>query len=110
MARFLDYPDRMLKRRWGPSTIVSDRHWVPLGATRRGPATLPRCRLAGPLGHGERKESKMGCLFALLAGFAPRIALVLVLIFTNLVDRAFTGFLVPLLGLILLPYATLFYA
>ena len=51
----------------------------------------------------------MGCLFALLAGFAPRIALGLVWIFTNLVDRAFTGFLVPLLWLIFLPYATLFY-
>ena len=43
----------------------------------------------------------MGCLFALLAGFAPRIALVLVWIFTNLVDRAFHGFLIPLLGLLL---------
>ena len=51
----------------------------------------------------------MGCLFALLAGFAPRIALVLVWIFTNLVDRAFHGFLIPLLGLLLFPYATLFY-
>jgi hypothetical protein len=51
----------------------------------------------------------MGCLLALLAGFAPRVALVLVWIFTNLVDRAFSGFLVPLLGLIVFPYATLFY-
>jgi len=51
----------------------------------------------------------MGCLFALLAGFAPRIALILVWIFSNLVDRAFTGFLLPLLGLIVLPYTTLFY-
>jgi hypothetical protein len=51
----------------------------------------------------------MGCLFALLAGFAPRVALVLIWIFSNLVDRAFTGWLVPLLGLILFPYATLFY-
>jgi hypothetical protein len=51
----------------------------------------------------------MGCLFALLAGFAPRIALALVWIFTDFVDRAFTGFLLPLLGLIFLPYATLFY-
>jgi hypothetical protein len=48
----------------------------------------------------------MGCLFALLAGFAPRIALVLVWIFTDLVDRAFHGFLIPLLGLLLFPYAT----
>jgi hypothetical protein len=30
-------------------------------------------------------------------------------IFSNLVDRAFTGFLIPLFGLILFPYATLFY-
>jgi hypothetical protein len=51
----------------------------------------------------------MGCLLALLAGFAPRVALVLVWVFSNLVDRAFSGFLVPLLGLILFPYATLFY-
>jgi hypothetical protein len=51
----------------------------------------------------------MGCLLALLAGFAPRIALILVWIFTNLVDRAFEGFIVPLLGLIIFPYATLFY-
>jgi hypothetical protein len=33
-----------------------------------------------------------------LTGFAPRVALVLVWIFTNLVDRAFNGFLIPLLG------------
>ena len=51
----------------------------------------------------------MGCLLALLAAFAPRLALVLIWIFSNLVDRAFDGFLVPLLGLIVFPYATLFY-
>ena len=51
----------------------------------------------------------MGRLLALLAGFAPRVALLLIWIFTNLVDRAFTGFLIPLLGLLIFPYATLFY-
>ncbi|MGH3508347.1 MAG: hypothetical protein ACRDO2_14205 [Nocardioidaceae bacterium] len=51
----------------------------------------------------------MGCLIALLAAFAPRVALGLIWIFTNLVDRAFDGFFVPLFGLILFPYATLFY-
>ncbi len=51
----------------------------------------------------------MGCLLALLAGFAPRVALVLIWIFSNLVDRAFNGFLIPLLGLIFFPYTTLFY-
>ena len=51
----------------------------------------------------------MGCLLALLAGFAPRLVLVLIWIFSNLVDRAFNGFVIPLLGLIFFPYATLFY-
>ena len=51
----------------------------------------------------------MGCLLALLAGFAPRVALILVWIFSDLVDRAFSTFLVPLIGLIVFPYATLFY-
>jgi len=49
------------------------------------------------------------CLLVLLAVFAPRVALVFVWIFSNLVDRAFSGFIVPLLGLIFLPYTTLFY-
>jgi len=51
----------------------------------------------------------VGCLLALLAAISPRLALVLVWIFTNLVDRAFTGLLLPLLGLIFLPLTTLLY-
>ena len=51
----------------------------------------------------------MGCLIALLAAFAPRVTLVILWIFSSLVDRAFSGFLIPLLGLIVLPYTTLFY-
>lgn len=51
----------------------------------------------------------MGCLLALLAGFAPRVALILVWIFTDLVDRAFGSFIIPLIGLVVFPYATLFY-
>jgi CDP-diglyceride synthetase len=51
----------------------------------------------------------MGCLLALVAAISPRVALVLVWIFTNLVDRAFEGFLLPLLGLLLLPFTTLIY-
>jgi hypothetical protein len=51
----------------------------------------------------------MGCLFAIVAAFTPRIALGALWIFTNLVDRAYSTFIVPLLGLIFVPYATLFY-
>jgi hypothetical protein len=52
----------------------------------------------------------VGCLFALLAGFLPRFALVCVWIFTNDVDRAYDTFILPLLGLIFLPLTTLVYA
>ena len=51
----------------------------------------------------------MGCLLVLLASFAPRLVLVLMWIFGDLVDRAFSGFVIPLLGLVVLPYTTLFY-
>ena len=49
------------------------------------------------------------CLFALLAGFAPRIALILMWLFTPWVSRAFDNFIVPLLGLIFLPLTTVIY-
>jgi hypothetical protein len=52
----------------------------------------------------------VGCLFALTAGFFPRIALVLLWIFTDDVDRAFDSFWIPLLGLIFLPLTTIMYA
>ena len=52
----------------------------------------------------------MACLFALLSGFFPRLGLLLVWIFTNEVDQAYDGFVLPLLGLIFLPLTTLVYA
>jgi hypothetical protein len=52
----------------------------------------------------------MGCLFALLGGIFPRLALLIVWIARPaLVDAAFTGFILPLLGIIFLPFATLIY-
>ena len=51
----------------------------------------------------------MGCLLVFFAAAAPRLTLVILWIFTDLVDRAYSGFLVPLLGLLVLPYTTLFY-
>ena len=50
-----------------------------------------------------------GCLFALFAGFAPRLALLFLWIFTDLVTRAFHNFIWPLLGIIFLPLTTLMY-
>ena len=51
----------------------------------------------------------MGCLFALIAVLSPRFALFLLWAFTNYVDRAFSGWFVPLLGLLFAPWTTLFY-
>jgi hypothetical protein len=52
----------------------------------------------------------MGCLFAILSGFFPRLGLALVWIFTNEVDQAYDTWVLPLLGLIFLPLTTLVYA
>ena len=42
----------------------------------------------------------MPCLFALIAVLSPRLALLLLWLFSPWVDGAFAGFLLPLLGLI----------
>ena len=52
----------------------------------------------------------MGCLFVLMAGIFPRLALFIVWIARpERVDAAFDSFIWPLLGLIFLPFATLIY-
>src|SRR5262245_19763212 len=51
-----------------------------------------------------------GCLFALLAVLSPRVALVILWIFTPLVTRVFDqAWWWPLLGLLFLPFTTLMY-
>ena len=40
----------------------------------------------------------MGCLIVLMALIGPRVALVFTWIFTDLVDRAFENWVVPLSG------------
>lgn len=50
-----------------------------------------------------------GCLFAMLAIFSPRLALIIAWLATDLVDIAFDGFILPFLGLVFLPFTTLFY-
>jgi hypothetical protein len=50
------------------------------------------------------------CLVALLALISPRLAIIALWLFSNLLDRAYDGLLVPLLGFFLLPWTTLAYA
>jgi hypothetical protein len=51
----------------------------------------------------------MCCLLLIAGGIGPRIALVIWWIFGEKVDVAFDTWVWPLLGLILLPWTTLFY-
>ncbi len=52
----------------------------------------------------------MGCLFVLLAGVFPRLALLIVWIARPaMVNAAFSSWIWPLLGLLFLPFATLMY-
>ncbi len=48
-----------------------------------------------------------GCLMVLLGASFPRLAIVLLLLFSNWFARAFEGLLIPLLGLVFLPYTVL---
>ena len=50
-----------------------------------------------------------GCLFAFVAVFSPRLAFLIVWLWTDMVSDAFGGFLLPFLGFLLLPFTTLFY-
>jgi len=49
------------------------------------------------------------CLFVLVLAF-PRIVLLLVFFFSNYLERAYHGLILPLLGFIFLPLTTLAYA
>lgn len=50
-----------------------------------------------------------GCIVATLLLFGPRLAVVFMWLFTSRVAIAFDTFIVPLVGLIFLPFTTLMY-
>ena len=52
----------------------------------------------------------MPCLAALLALISPRLALVVMWLFSNILSRSFDSWLLPLIGFFLLPWTTLGYA
>ena len=52
----------------------------------------------------------MPCLIALLAYFAPRFAIVLVVLFSDYLGTAYRTILIPFLGFLFLPLTTLAYA
>jgi uncharacterized oligopeptide transporter (OPT) family protein len=52
----------------------------------------------------------MPCLLVFLILLAPRVALVLMWLFSHMLERAYHGMIVPLLGFIFLPITTIVYA
>lgn len=52
----------------------------------------------------------MPCLLTLVILAFPRLALILLWLFSNYLDRAYHGLLIPLLGFIFLPITTIAYA
>ncbi len=52
----------------------------------------------------------MPCLVALFALISPRLALFFLWLFSDLLDDAYEGWIVPLLGFFILPWTTLGYA
>jgi uncharacterized oligopeptide transporter (OPT) family protein len=52
----------------------------------------------------------MPCLLVLLVLISPRLVLALLFFLSNYLERAYHGFLIPLLGFFFLPLTTLAYA
>ena len=52
----------------------------------------------------------MPCLAALLALISPRLAIIFVAIFSDILSRAFDSWFLPLIGFFILPWTTLAYA
>lgn len=52
----------------------------------------------------------MPCLVVILAFLSPRLALIGMAIFSDVISRAFDGWFIPFLGFFLLPWTTLAYA
>ncbi|HEY3824059.1 MAG TPA: hypothetical protein VGL82_05845 [Bryobacteraceae bacterium] len=52
----------------------------------------------------------MPCLLAIIVLAFPRVVLVLMWLFSSILDRAYHGLLIPILGFIFLPITTIVYA
>src|SRR5205085_12697960 len=57
-----------------------------------------------------RETDTVPCLLALLALLSPRLAIVALWIFSDVLSRAFSTWVIPFFGFFLLPWTTLSYA
>ena len=51
----------------------------------------------------------MGCFLALLALISPRLVLVLLWLFDDIIGKAYDSWIIPLIGFFVLPWTTLSY-
>lgn len=84
------------------------------GKSAEAPRLWAPCRFdAWNLPKNERtipREGFVGCLVLIVFLAFPRIALVLLFVFSNYLQRAYHGLILPLLGFLFLPLTTLVYA
>ena len=52
----------------------------------------------------------MGCFVLLFALISPRLAIIATWLLSNVLERAYDGWVVPVIGFFLLPWTTLAYA
>ena len=52
----------------------------------------------------------MPCIAAVFAFISPRLAIIVVALFSNVLSRAFDSWFLPLIGFFILPWTTLAYA
>lgn len=52
----------------------------------------------------------MGCFVLLFALISPRLAIIATWLFSNVLDRAYDAWLVPVIGFFILPWTTLAWA
>ena len=62
------------------------------------------------IGEGGALDNVMPCLLTIFVLIFPRIALVLMFLFTHYLGRAYHGFILPVVGFFFLPLTTLVYA
>ena len=52
----------------------------------------------------------MGCFVLLFALISARLAIIVTWLFTDVLDRAYEGWIIPVIGFFILPWTTLAYA
>src|SRR4051794_839424 len=96
---------------WGPHQRASSSGSVKASNTTGGGAGSARVSSSVRPSDGiaSNRVGVVGCFLALIALISPRLVLILLWIFDNVLSRAFDSWLIPLIGFFVLPWTTLAY-